>query len=110
VVGALAGDELPAAEVAEDAAQVAGVEVELAGELRGACGMAVGELVQHANRGEGEVAAEVRFIENVDAARIESIESADGVDGVRCGAGCGGGWHGVSRRWRVHMTMSTLLL
>src|SRR6185312_12617099 len=75
----------------------AGVEVELAAEVGGAHGVAVGELVEHADRGEREVALEMRLIENVDAARIESIEPADGVDGVGRGAGCGHGWHGSPR-------------
>lgn len=96
VVGrALSGDEPAPAEVGQDAAQVSGVEVELAGEVGGAHGVAVGELVEDADGGEGKVAGEVRLIENVDAARIESIEAADGIDGIRCGAGGGGGWHGT---------------
>src|SRR6185312_13256504 len=107
VGGALAGHELAPAEVAEDAAQVAGVEVEFAAEIGGAHGVAVGELVQHADRGQREVALEMRLIENVDAARIESIEPADGVDGVGRGSGCGHGWHG-SPSVGIRMPMSTL--
>jgi len=112
VGGPLAGDELPPAEVAEDAAQVAGVEVELAAEVGGAHGVAVGELVEHADRGEREVALEMRLIENVDAARIESIEPADGVDGVGRGAGGGLGGHGwhEGTRLGIRMPMSTILL
>src|SRR6185437_4413884 len=94
VAGALAGDELAAAEVAENAAQVAGVEVEIAGEVRGAGGIAVGELVQDANLGEGEVAFEMGFVEDVDAPGIEAVEPADGIDGWIGGTGAGRGGHG----------------
>ncbi|MNV10398.1 hypothetical protein D3C71_1009180 [compost metagenome] len=78
-------------EAAQDAAEVAGVETQVAPDLAGDGGFAVRQLVEHAHVGQRQVAAQVG-VEGADAARVEAVEPADGLDGGRVDGG----------RWRGH--------
>ena len=71
-------------EAAQDAAQIAGVEPEIAAEVGGGRRLAVGQLVEHAQLGQRERAVEVAVAERADLAGVEAVEGADGVD-----RGCG---------------------
>src|SRR5207245_1772044 len=69
-----------AREAGQDATEVAGVQVERAGELGGGGGLAVRQLVQHAHLGERERTAQVAVLQDANAAGVQTVEAADGVD------------------------------
>ncbi|MNS82625.1 hypothetical protein D3C72_1163730 [compost metagenome] len=77
-------------EAAQDAAEVARVEAQVAPDLAGDGGFAVRQLVEHAHVGQRQVAAQIG-VEGADAARVEAVEPADGLDGGRVDGGC---WRG----------------
>src|SRR5690348_12917552 len=60
----------------QQAAQVAGVETEVTCELGRGGPSAMRDLVEDATFGEGEGALEMMFVENADAASVESVEAA----------------------------------
>ena len=62
-------------EPAQDAAEVAGVEAEVLGELGRGRLRPVGELVEHAAFGERERALQQPFLQHADALRVEAREA-----------------------------------
>ena len=88
VFGPLAIDQTLASEVVQDAAEVAGVEVELAGELGGRDVDVLRQLVEHAHLRQRKRAAQIALFEQPDVPRVQTIEAAhvenalrrDGVD------------------------------
>jgi len=77
-------------ETAQQAAQVAGVEIEFAREFGGGKPIAVGQLPQQPRFGERELRRQQAFVQRADVARVETIEAADRFD-----AGGGRGRHGA---------------
>ncbi len=67
-------------EAAQDAAQIPGVDAEVATQLGGRRVHAVRELVQHARLREGERTAGEAFTQHADLARVEAVEATHGVD------------------------------
>jgi hypothetical protein len=96
VSGGLAALDEPALlEGAEHATEVAGVEPELPGDAGGRRAVRMGELVQHAHLGKGEIALEQSFLEDADLLREEAIEPANVGDAcVESGVGHGGSLEG----------------
>jgi hypothetical protein len=76
----------------QDATQIAGVQVERAGQLGGGGALAVGQLVQHADLGERERTAQIAVLQDANAAGIQAIEAPDGVDAL-VEVGAAGGQH-----------------
>src|SRR5205823_5837011 len=60
----------------EDPAEIAGVEPELLGQLRGDGVLAVRDLIEHACLGEGERCLEIAVAKETDLAGIEPAEAA----------------------------------
>ena len=86
VAGGGAGDEAGAFELAEDAAEVAGVEAEGFGDLLGLwSGPAGGEFVENTALGERVFGAEIVVVEGAEKAGVGAVEAAEG------GGGRGGG-------------------
>ena len=78
VVGrALAADQLLLLQGAQQAAQVAGVEVEVARQLGGGGPAAVGELPEQARLGQREAGVGELLVQDADAPRVEAVEAAD---------------------------------
>lgn len=75
---ALAGDQALVLEASEDAAEVAGVEVERAAQV-GDVDLAVAEVVQDAGVGERVLGLEKALAKDADAAGVETVEGAHGV-------------------------------
>ncbi len=67
-------------EFAKDAAEVARVEVQLAGQLGSGGVCAVRQLVEHSHFGERVGALEIAVLQHADAAGIQAIEAANGVN------------------------------
>jgi hypothetical protein len=86
VGGTHAPDQLAFLQAAQQAAQVAGVEVEVAGEFGGGGPVAVRELPEEARFGEAEPGLGEAFLEHADTARVEAVEAADR-GGARLGFG-----------------------
>ena len=82
-------DQAAGFEPPEDAAEVAGVQAEIAAELGGGRRGAVREFVEDAHLGERERAVQQMLAEDADLARVEAVERADGVAAV-AGARRGG--------------------
>jgi hypothetical protein len=94
VVGrALAADELLVLELPQQAAEVAGVEVEIAREFGRRRPFAMSELPEQARFGQREARVGQAFVQDADAPRVEAVEAADRF-GARGRVGRGG--HGVS--------------
>jgi hypothetical protein len=77
-------------EVAENAAEIAGVERQVAADLARGGGLALRELVEHARFGEREGAAQQAFLQNADLLGVEAIEAAHRGDAPVVLAGGGG--------------------
>ena len=73
-------------ETAQDPAQVAGVQSQVAAEIGGAARRAVRQLVEHAGFGQRQRGVEQVLAEHADPAGVETVEGADGVD-VASGSG-----------------------
>ena len=67
-------------EAAQDAAQIAGVEAEIAAEIGRGRRLAVRELVEDAHLGQRERAVEQAIAERADAAGVEAVERAHRID------------------------------
>ena len=75
---AFAADQLLLLQRAQQAAEIPGVEVEIARELDGGRAVAVGELPEEARFGQREAGVGELLVEDADAARIEAVEAAKG--------------------------------
>ncbi len=75
----LAADQVAIVEAAQDTAEVALVEVQLAGEFRGGGGCAAAQLVNHPPFGQRQRTAEQPFMQQADPARVEPAEASDRV-------------------------------
>ena len=69
-------DQAALFEIAQDAAQIAGVEIERAADVVCGRGLVVGELVEHPHLAERIGAVEIGFAQDADLARVEAIEAA----------------------------------
>ena len=75
-------------EGAEHAAQVSGVEAERLHDGGGRRTLLVGELIQHANLGQRELALQEPFVQDADFAGVEAVEVSNRGDaGVEGGIG-----------------------
>ncbi len=90
VFGADALDQLAFLQAAQQPAEVAGVEAEVAGELGGGGPVAMREFPEQARFGQAEAGLGQAFLEHADAARVEAVEAADR----------GGGRLGEGSSWR----------
>lgn len=81
--GPLPVDEAAPGEVTEDAAEVAGVEAEVAGDSAGRGIFQARYLVQYAAFGERESTAQETLVEDADALGIKTVEVANGFDAPR---------------------------
>ena len=92
-------EELLFFEFCEDAAQVAGIEVELGGDFSGAGASRAAQFVEHTRLSERAAVLQELIAEQADDAGVEAIESTVGGDGMihfggrRGNFGSGFGWH-----------------
>src|SRR5260370_6148388 len=86
-------EQAAALEAAQNAAEIAGVEAQLAHQAGGGAGLALGQLVDHARLGEREGAVEIAAGQQADLAGVKAVEPADGSSAL----GEAGGWHGYPR-------------
>ena len=87
VARALGADQLGVLQRAQQPAQVAGIEIEVARQLGGRCvRLAMRELPEQARLGQREARAGQALVQDADAPRVEAVEAADG----------------VGARWRSH--------
>jgi hypothetical protein len=92
-LGSLSLEQAAFEKVAQDAAQITQVQVELAGQLAGGGALAVDQLVQHADLGQREGTVQVVALQHADAAGVQTIEAAHGVHATReVVSGVGGHW------------------
>ena len=93
VVGrALASDQAVAVQPGEQAAEEAGVDVDLAAQVGDLGHLALTELVEHARLGQRVGRAQQAVAQDADARGVEAVEGADGGDAVLGrGAWCDGG-------------------
>ncbi len=89
----------------EQPAEITGVEPQFFAELAGGGLLAVGHLVEHPALGERERATAPTFVEDADAAGVESVEAADRLD-----LGIGIGWRHGFLSPGPELPMSTILL
>ena len=80
-----AREQAVALEALQDAAEIAGIELQFAAELGGGEAGALGQFVEHARLGEREAALQQAFLQGADGARVEAVEPADGGDAMREG-------------------------
>ena len=80
--GNLAADQSAFLEIAQHAAQIAGIEIERAADLGRGRRAAAGDLVQHARLGERIGAVEKSFAQHADLPRVEAVEAADRGDAL----------------------------
>src|SRR5580704_10711825 len=75
-------DQAALLKIAQDAAQIAGIEVERAADI--ACGerATAGDLVEHARLAERVGAVEKGFAQHADLPRVEAVEAADRGDAL----------------------------
>src|SRR5579875_12473 len=95
--GTLSSDETAPHELAQNAAEIAAVQIEVAGD--DFCGWILQKrkLLQNAAFGKGERAIEIAFAEDADLPSVEAIEAPDSGDfGLQRRRRCGvsGGFHG----------------
>ena len=76
----LARKQAVALEALQDAAQVAGVDLQFAAKFGGGKIVALGQFVEHARLGEREAAVQQALPQGADDARVETAEPADGGD------------------------------
>src|SRR4051794_8180832 len=86
-------DQAAAGEVAQHAAEIAGVEAELPADLTGGRVIAMQDLVQHTRLRQRERAVGESVLQHADALRVEAIEPAHGGDAV------GERLHGAPPSW-----------
>jgi hypothetical protein len=91
VLGAHAPDQLAFLQAAQQPAEVARVEVEVAGKLGRGGPVAVREFPEQARFGQAEAGLGQPFLKHADAARVEAVEAAD-----RGSGRLGGGRHAAS--------------
>ena len=91
VAGALALQPAAARELREDAAQVAGVERQVADQVARERPLPMRDLVQHAHLRQRAVAVEQAAAQHADLLRVEAVELAHGIDVRIGGAGTGHG-------------------
>ena len=84
-------DQAALLEAAQQAAQVAGIEAEVARQLGRGGVLAVRELPQQARFGQRERGRQQAFLQHADAPRVEAVEAADRVDRGFRGGGVGHG-------------------
>ena len=72
-----AGKQAVALETLQDAAEVAGIEVQLAAELRCRDARALGEFVEHTRLSEREPAVQEAVLQDADDACVEAAEPPD---------------------------------
>jgi hypothetical protein len=77
-----AAHELAPLELREDPAQISRVEREAGADLRGGRLVAMRELVEHAAFRQRERALEPAFVQKSDLAGVETVEGANGFDGL----------------------------
>jgi hypothetical protein len=82
-VGGLPLHEPPLLEGLQDAAEIAGIEAKMLGEVRRRHGLAVRQLVDDPCFGQRELAAVIALVQDADLARVEAREAAH-----RLHAGC----------------------
>ena len=78
----LAHDQAARLEAAQDAAEIAGVEPEILGDLRRGRLVAMHDLVEHARLAERELALVDALMQQPDALRVETVEAPHGGDAV----------------------------
>ena len=71
-----------ALEALQDAAEIAGIEIQFAAKFGGRNAGALGEFVQHAGLGQREAAVQQALLQGADDARVEAAEPPDGGDAV----------------------------
>ena len=76
-----AGDQPGLLQPLQGAAEIARIEAEIAGKIGRRQAVAMGQLIEQARLGERETALQQVLIEHTDAARIEPVEAADGING-----------------------------
>src|SRR3984957_20770778 len=88
-------DQAALLEIAQHAAEIAGIEIERAADL--GCGgrAAAGELVKHPRLAERIGAVEKGFAQHADLPRVETVEAADRGDALVV---LPAGWHGWKGR------------
>jgi hypothetical protein len=74
---AFGADELAGLQALQQAAQVAGVKIELARQLRRCRRVAMREFPEESRFGEAEARVGQAFVQDADASRVETIEAAD---------------------------------
>src|ERR1700733_14094206 len=82
-------------EIAQHAAEIAGIEIERAADLGRGRGAAAGELVKHPRLAERIGAVEKGFAQHSDLPRVEAVEAADRGDAL---VALPDGWHGLEDR------------
>jgi hypothetical protein len=82
-----AGEKSALLEGLEHAAQVAGVEPQIAAEIGGGKPCAMRDFVQHARLGQRELALVQPFFKQADLAGVKTVEMPDGLDRARRGRG-----------------------
>ncbi len=76
----LAADQPTLFEIAQQAAEIAGVEIERASNVASGEPIALRQLVEHPHFAERIGAVEIGFPQDADLARIEAVEAADCCD------------------------------
>ena len=82
-----AADQAAFLEIAQHAAQIAGIEIERAADLGRGRGAAAGDLVKHPRLGERIGAVEKGLAQHADLPRVEAVEAADRGDALVALAG-----------------------
>src|SRR5579862_2883025 len=90
-----AADQAAFLEIAQHAAQIAGIEIEGATDLGRGRGAAAGDLVKHPRLAERIGAVEKRLAQHADLPRVEAVEAADRGDALVVPPD---GWHGLKVR------------
>ena len=79
---AIAPQQSIAREALQDAAEIAGIQAELAADIRGSQRRPVRQFVEHARLGQGEPAVMQPLAQCADGAGVEPAEPPDGGDAV----------------------------
>src|SRR5580704_6836752 len=85
-----APDQSAFLEIAQHAAEIAGIEIERAADLGRGRGAARGDLVKHPRLGERIGAIEKGFAQHADLPRVEAVEAANRGDAL---VALPDGWH-----------------
>ena len=75
-----AGKQTVAFEALQNAAEIAGIEIQFAAKIGGCSAGALGKLVENARLGQREAAVQQAFPQRADDARVEAAEPADSGD------------------------------